>query len=135
MLSWQAVAAIRASSALHYLWLDVTRQGPFWEGLGVGRGDVPTAVAISLKKRRQASLDSGAFTQEGLKNFVEKLVNGKTSTHPLQAGHRCIVSVGQLLVSQATCISASQVSAPQSSEESWYVILMNLCVTVVLYRQ
>ncbi|KAL0035526.1 hypothetical protein WJX77_010582 [Trebouxia sp. C0004] len=80
----QAVAATRASSALHYLWLDVTRQGPFWEGLGVGRGDVPTAVAISLKKRRQASLDSGAFTQEGLKTFVEKLVNGKTSTHPLQ---------------------------------------------------
>jgi len=81
------VAAARASSALHYLWVDVTRQGPFWESLGVGRGDVPTAVAISLKKRRQASLDSGAFTQEGLKTFVEKLVNGKTSTHPLQAGH------------------------------------------------
>lgn len=82
--TFQAVAATRASSALHYLWVDVNRQGPFWEGLGVGRGDVPTAVAISLKKRRQASLDSGAFTQEGLKTFVERLVSGKTSTHPLQ---------------------------------------------------
>ena len=105
------MAATRASSALHYLWVDVTRQGPFWEGLGVGQGDVPTAVAISLKKRRQASLESGAFTQEGLKTFVEKLVNGKTGTHPLQAGHLCFVSVGQLCFSQATCISASQVSA------------------------
>lgn len=80
------MADSRASSALHCLWVDVTRQGPFWEGLGVGRGDAPTAVAISLKKRRQASLDSGAFTFEGLKAFVEKLVSGKTSTHPLQAG-------------------------------------------------
>ncbi|KAL0020067.1 hypothetical protein WJX79_001481 [Trebouxia sp. C0005] len=88
--TFQAVAATRASSALHYLWVDVTRQGPFWEGLGVGRGDVPTAVAISLKKRRQASLDSGAFTQEGLKTFVERLVNGKTSTHPLQELPRVI---------------------------------------------
>ena len=77
----------------------------------MGQGDVPTAVAISLKKRRQASLDSGAFTQEGLKTFVEKLVNGKTSTHPLQAGHPRFVSVRQLCFSQATCISASQVSA------------------------
>lgn len=80
----------------------------------MGRGDVPTAVAISLKKRRQASLDSGAFTQEGLKTFVEKLVNGKTSTHPLQAGHLCFVTVRQLCFSQTTCISDSQVSAPQA---------------------
>ena len=74
----------------------------------MGRGDVPTAVAISLKKRRQASLDSGAFTQEGLKTFVERLVSGKTSTHPLQAGHPCFVSVRQLCFSEAICISASR---------------------------
>ena len=74
----------------------------------MGRGDVPTAVAISLKKRRQASLDSGAFTQEGLKTFVEKLVNGKTSTHPLQAGHPFLISVRQLCFSEAICISASR---------------------------
>ena len=80
------MANSRSSNALHYLWVDVARQGPFWEVLGVGRGDAPTAVAISLKKRRQASLDFGAFTQEGLRAFVEKLVNGKTSTHPLQVG-------------------------------------------------
>lgn len=78
------MANSRASSALHYLWLDVTRQGPFWEGLGVGRGDAPSAVAISLKKRRQARLDSGAFSEAGLKAFVERLVGGKSMTTPLQ---------------------------------------------------
>lgn len=82
--SFQSVANSRASSALHYLWLDVTRQGPFWEGLGVGRGDAPTAVAIRLKKRRQARLDSGAFSETGLKAFVERLVGGRSMTTPLQ---------------------------------------------------
>ncbi|KAL3137374.1 hypothetical protein ABBQ32_006902 [Trebouxia sp. C0010 RCD-2024] len=82
--TFQTVANSRASSALHYLWLDVTRQGPFWEGLGVGRGDAPSAVAISLKKRRQARLDSGAFSEAGLKAFVERLVGGKSMTTPLQ---------------------------------------------------
>ena len=80
----QGVATNRASSALHYLWLDVTRQGPFWEGLGVGQGDAPTAVAISLKKRRQARLDPGAFSEAGLKAFVDRLVGGKSMTTPLQ---------------------------------------------------
>ena len=78
------MANTQASSALHYLWLDVTRQAQFWEGLGVGRGDAPTAVAISLKKRRQAQLDSGAFTETGLKAFVDKLIGGRSITNPLQ---------------------------------------------------
>ena len=50
----------------------------------MGRGDAPTAVAISLKKRRQARLDSGAFSEAGLKAFVERLVGGKSMTTPLQ---------------------------------------------------
>ena len=78
------MASSKSSSALHYLWLDVTRQGPFWEGLGVGKGDAPTTVAISLKRRRQAQFDSGAFTEAGLKAFVDKLVGGKSITNPLQ---------------------------------------------------
>ena len=82
----QAVAAEGASNALHYLWLDVTRQGSFWEGLGVGVGDAPTAVAISLQKRRQAPLPAGEFTQAGLRVFVESLLTGRASTHPLQVG-------------------------------------------------
>lgn len=47
-------------------------------------GDAPTAVAISPKKRRQASLSAGAFSQEGLRAFAERLVSGKASTHLLQ---------------------------------------------------
>lgn len=80
----QAVANSRSNSALHYLWLDVTRQRSFWEGMGLGSGDAPTAVAISLKRRRQAQLDPGQFTEAGLRAFVDKLVQGKAITNPLQ---------------------------------------------------
>ncbi|KAL3148687.1 hypothetical protein ABBQ38_014102 [Trebouxia sp. C0009 RCD-2024] len=97
----QSVANSRASSALHYLWLDVTRQGAFWEGLAVGRGDTPTAVAISLKKRRQARLDSGAFSEAGLKAFVERLVGGKFMTTPLQE-FPIVVDGGQDATSEET---------------------------------
>ena len=70
------------------MWLDITRQRSFWEGLGVSIADAPTPVAISPKKRRQASLTSRAFSQEGLRAFVEKLVSGTASTHLLQVGSR-----------------------------------------------
>ena len=50
----------------------------------MGRGDAPTAVAISLKKRRQAQMDPGAFSEAGLKAFVDRLVSGKSMTTPLQ---------------------------------------------------
>ena len=83
----QAAAASSSSKALHYLWLDINRQHSFWFQLGVQPSDAPTAVALSPKKMRQGSLGAAGFTASGLKEFAEKLISGKLSTHPLQVNY------------------------------------------------
>lgn len=73
----------------------------------MGRGDAPTAVAISLKKRRQARLDSGAFSEAGLKAFVDRLVGGKAMTTPLQVGRiHCSTAVSNFeQLGPCVCVS------------------------------
>lgn len=73
----------------------------------MGRGDAPTAVAIRLKKRRQARLDSGAFSETGLKAFVERLVGGRSMTTPLQVWPLCSPQWTVLFALLQSCVHYS----------------------------
>lgn len=69
---------------IHFTWVNAPRQRTFASAFVSESAPLPTAIILAPRKMRFSQLQ-GAFTQESLSRFIDKVLGGQMATSPLGA--------------------------------------------------